>query len=161
MGCGARVKAPYAGEFDPSSRFVTSWLLPPSVLFVLRALLSIYAFTTIFFIFGWNGAHGDSEDSQHSFSYFTHLTYWGLAFYYAFSALHTATYWLQGTSLLARWPKALQIAHSMFYSTVVVYPWLVTGKLVPEKFRPRSAINSIKFDNASGWRYCRSHAMES
>lgn len=136
MGFAARVTAPYAGEFDPTSRYVTSWLLPPGALFALRAIFSLYAFTTIFFIFGWNGSHGDSEDSRHSFSYFTHLTYWGLAFYYAFSAMHTAAYWLKGISFLARWPKALQIAHSMFYSTIVVYPWLVTGKSISEKCRP-------------------------
>ncbi|KAL6710194.1 hypothetical protein ACN47E_009985 [Coniothyrium glycines] len=138
MAFGARVTAPYAGVFDPTARFVTSWILSPALLFALRALLSIYAFTTIFFIFGWNGSHGDSESSRHSFSYFTHLTYWGLAFYNAFSAVHTASYWLKGTSFLARWPKPLQIAHSMFYSTIVVYPWLVTavywGILAPGGF---------------------------
>lgn len=128
MAARQRITAPYAGAFDPTDRFVTSWILPPGVLFGIRALLSLYAFTTLFTIFGWNGSHGMSEASRHSFSYFTHLTYWGLAFYYAFSAIHTASYWLTGTPFLARWPKALQIAHSMFYSTVVVYPWIVTGE---------------------------------
>ena len=118
----------YAGHFDPTNRFETSWLLPPWLLFAARALLSVYAFTTIFTVFGWNGTHGDAEDSQHSFSYFTDLTFWGLAFYFAFSALHTGSYWLTGTPFLARWPKVLQIAHSMLYATVVIYPWVVTGK---------------------------------
>lgn len=131
MAVGQRITAPYTGTFDPTYRFVTSWLLPPGVLFGFRALLSLYAFATIFTVFGWNGSHGMSEESRHSFSYFTHLTYWGLAFYHAFSALHTGSYWITGTPFLARWPKALQIAHSMLYSTVVVYPWIVTGKLNP------------------------------
>ncbi|USP78912.1 alpha beta hydrolase fold-1 protein [Curvularia clavata] len=125
MAIGHRITAPYAGQFDPT-RFVTSWALPPSLLFGYRALLALYAFTTLFTIFGWNGTHGRSEESRHSFSFFTNLTYWGLAFYYAFSAVHTASYWLTGTSFLARWPKPLQVAHSMFYSTIVVYPWIVT-----------------------------------
>ena len=90
MALGARIVAPYAGEFDPSHRFVTSWLLPPVVLAVLRALLSLYAFATLFFIFGWNGTHGLSDQSRHSFSYFTHLTYWGLAFYFAYGRRRSA-----------------------------------------------------------------------
>ncbi|KAI4942130.1 hypothetical protein J4E91_010329 [Alternaria rosae] len=125
MAIGRRITAPYAGLFDPT-RFVTSWILPPAALFAIRALLAIYAFTTLFFIFGWNGTHGRPEASQQSFSFFTVLTYWGLAFYYAFAAVHTGSYWFTGTSFLARWPKALQVAHSMFYSTIVVYPWIVT-----------------------------------
>lgn len=127
MAIGQRITAPYAGLFDPT-RFVTSWILPPAALFAIRALLAIYAFTTLFFIFGWNGTHGRSDASQQSFSFFTVLTYWGLAFYYAFAAVHTGSYWFTGTSFLARWPKALQVAHSMFYSTIVVYPWIVTSK---------------------------------
>lgn len=114
--------------FDPTYRFETSWILPPGLLFGLRALLSLYAFTTIFTIFGWNGSHGLSENTVHSFSYFTHLTYWGLAFYYAVSALHTFSYWRTGTPSLARLPRFLQTAHSVFYSTIVVFPWIVTGK---------------------------------
>jgi len=138
MGIGSRITAPYTGSFDSSDRFVTSWILPPAILFAIRSLLSLYAFITLFTIFGWNGSHDMSEASRRSFSYFTHLTYWGLAFYNAISALHTGSYWLTGTSLLARWPKPLQIAHSMFYSTVVVYPWIVTavywGLLAPDSF---------------------------
>jgi hypothetical protein len=132
MAVGKRITEPYSGQFDPTYRFVTSWILPPGVLFGLRALLSLYAFVTLFTIFGWNGTHGLSDDSQRTFSYFTHLTYWGLAFYYAFSAIHTASYWLTGTPFLARWPKVLQVAHSMFYTTIVIYPWIVTGKQEPE-----------------------------
>lgn len=127
MAIWKRLTASYAGQFDPTHRFETSWILPPGVLFGIRALLSLYAFVTLFTIFGWNGTHGKSGDSERSFSYFTHLTYWGLAFYQAFGAAHTGSYWLTGTPFLARWPKWLQIAHCMLYSTVVIYPWIVTG----------------------------------
>ncbi|KAF2808317.1 uncharacterized protein BDZ99DRAFT_445656 [Mytilinidion resinicola] len=115
-----------ATAFDPTHRFVTSWLLPPGVLFAVRALLSLYAFTTIFFIFGWYGTHGQTQASERSFSYFTNLTYWGLAFYFAFSAVHTGSYWLTGSPFLTRWPRFLQNLHSIFYTTIVVFPWLVT-----------------------------------
>ncbi|KAF2121084.1 hypothetical protein BDV96DRAFT_563551 [Lophiotrema nucula] len=112
--------------FDPTFRYETSWLLPPSVLFAIRAFLSLYAFVTIFFIFGWNGTHGLSEDSEHSFSFFTNLTYWGLAFYFLFSAVHTCSYWLTTRPLVNEWPRTLQVAHGMFYSTITVFPWIVT-----------------------------------
>lgn len=115
------------GSFDPTHRFATSWILPPAVLFVARALLSLYAFVTQFFIFGWNGTHGKGGDSGRSFSFFTILTYWGLAFYFAFAALHTGSYWLTGKPFLNRWARPLQWAHSAFYSTIVVYPFIVTG----------------------------------
>ena len=115
-------------RFDPTYRFSTSWLLPPTALFAFRALLSLYSFTTIFTIFGWYGSHGLVEASHRSFSYFTNLTYWGLAFYFAFSAAHTASYWLTGAPLLARWPQVLQALHSIFYSTIIIFPWLVTSE---------------------------------
>lgn len=146
MAIWKRLTASYTGQFDPTHRFETSWILPPGALFGVRALLSLYAFVTLFTIFGWNGAHGRSEDSQRSFSYFTHLTYWGLAFYYAFSAAHTGSYWLTGTPFLARWPKWLQVAHSMFYSTIVIYPWIVTGKSL-NFYRTRTRLDGrLPFD---------------
>lgn len=128
MAVGARLAAPYGNNFDPTHRFATSWILPPVVLFCLRALLALYAFVTLFTIFGWNGSHGMADASQHSFSFFTVLTYWGLAFYYTFAAIHTGSYCFTGVPFLARWPRALQIAHSMFYSTIVVYPFIVTSE---------------------------------
>ncbi|KAF2129453.1 hypothetical protein P153DRAFT_366843 [Dothidotthia symphoricarpi CBS 119687] len=138
MAFTKRLTTPYTGTFDHTHRFETSWIISPGLLFGLRALLSLYAFTTLFTIFGFNGSRGMSEASRYSFSYFTYLTYWGLAFYNAVSAVHTCSYWLTGTPLLARWPRALQIAHSMFYSTIVIYPWIVTavywGILAPGRF---------------------------
>lgn len=118
----------YDSAFDTGYRFETSWLFSPTILFAIRGFLSLYAFTTIFTIFGYNGSHGLSENSEQSFSYFTHLTYWGLAFYFLFAALHTGSYALTGKPLLARWPKTLQIMHGMFYSTIAVYPWIVTSE---------------------------------
>jgi hypothetical protein len=106
--------------------FETSWLFPPYVLASFRALFALYAFVTIFFIFGWNGQHGDSEDSQQSFSYFTHLSFWGVAFYFLVSAVHTFLYAQTGRSvLLDKWPKALKALHSLFYSTIVTFPFVV------------------------------------
>ena len=112
--------------FDPSERYVTSWLFSPVLLACLRLLLSFYAFLTIFLIFGWDDSHGHAQASRRSFSYFTDLTFWGLAFYFLFSGLHTFQYARTGQSWLARWPRSLQAAHAIFYSTVVTFPFLVT-----------------------------------
>lgn len=112
--------------FDPSHTYTTSWLLPPLVLALIRSLFSLYAFATIFTVFGYNDSHNDAIDNRQWFSYFTHLTYVGLAFYFLFSAIHTWSYWRTGKALLQSWPRPLQALHALFYTTVVVFPFLVT-----------------------------------
>lgn len=116
-----------AQPFDPTHRYTTSWILPPLVLAIIRIVISIYAFTTTFFILGWEGVHERHFENRLYHSYFTHLTYWGLAFYFLFSSLHTFRYVLTGASWLQRWPVALQIAHAVFYTTIVTFPILVTA----------------------------------
>lgn len=108
-------------------RLCTSWILPPLALFALRAFLSCYAFLVIFFVLGWDSTHGDAKDARESFSYFTDLGYWGLAFYFAVAAAHTGSYTLTGRPWLASWPAVLRWLHSAFYATVTVYPFIVTG----------------------------------
>ncbi|PMD16367.1 hypothetical protein NA56DRAFT_316168 [Hyaloscypha hepaticicola] len=116
--------------WDPSHRFETSWLLTPWVLFGCRAAISLYAFTTTFFIIGWEATNHDGlsiHDVHRSFSFFTILCYWGISFYFLISALHTFTYALHGgTPLLNRFPRPLQALHYLFYTTIVTYPFLVT-----------------------------------
>ena len=111
-----------AHPFDPTARFTTSWLLPPYLLASLRLLLSLYAFATIITIL----ARATAPAARHSFSYFTTLTYWGLAFYFLVAALHTFSYARTGTSWLRRWPRPLQAAHAIFYTTAVTFPFLVS-----------------------------------
>ncbi|KAJ4295939.1 hypothetical protein N0V88_004641 [Collariella sp. IMI 366227] len=114
--------------WDPTHRFETSWLLSPWLLFICRALLCLYIFTTLFFVLGWQCAHAEDgcAASRATFSYFTHLTYWGLGFYFLFAAVHTFTYVRSGVALLNRFPRPLQALHSAFYSTITVYPIIVT-----------------------------------
>lgn len=121
-----KAKPSMIAPFDPSERYVTSWLFPPVLLACSRLLLSLYAFLTIFFIFGWDASHGHAQALRRSFSYFTDLTFWGLAFYFLVSGLHTFQYARTGLSWLGRWPRSLQAAHAVFYSTVVTFPFLVT-----------------------------------
>ncbi|KAF2756755.1 hypothetical protein EJ05DRAFT_76461 [Pseudovirgaria hyperparasitica] len=111
--------------FDPTSRWVTSWLLSPLVLFAFRAVFALYAWFTIFFTLGWDGTHGDRKAGR-NFSYFTVLTYWGIAGYGLFAAIHTGTYWLKGREALKDWGVVLQTLHEVLYSTITVYPWIVT-----------------------------------
>lgn len=113
--------------FDPTERFTTSWLLAPLLLGGIRLLVSVYAFVTIFFTFGWNDSHRASQAARRSFSYFTNLTFWGLAFYFLLSGLHTLSYARKGRSWLGGWPRPLQAAHAILYTTVVTLPILVTA----------------------------------
>lgn len=41
--------------FDPQSRFVTSYLLPPVWLFVWRTLIALYALVTIILVYALSG----------------------------------------------------------------------------------------------------------
>jgi hypothetical protein len=126
VGPYAQLQLGVPRPFDPAERYTTSWLLSPRLLACSRLLLSVYAFVTIFYTFGWNGSHRREQASRRSFSYFTDLTYWGLAFYFLASALHTMQYARTGQSWLRNWPRALQAAHAVLYTTVVTFPFLVT-----------------------------------
>ncbi|KAI8961941.1 hypothetical protein F5Y11DRAFT_208386 [Daldinia sp. FL1419] len=117
------------GGWDPEHRFETSWLLPPYALFALRALMSLYAFTTLLFNIGYQCANADQggcEASRAEFSFFTVLTYWGIAFYTLVASIHTFTYARYSLPLLDRFPRPLKALHALFYSTVTTFPFLVT-----------------------------------
>jgi hypothetical protein len=96
----------------------------------LTASQSLYAFVTLIVTLALksqNESFGGATDARDEFSYFTVLTYWGLAFYFLFAAIHTFTFARTGTPLLDRFPRPLQALHSLFYTTVVTYPFLVTA----------------------------------
>lgn len=89
----------------------------------------LYAFVARFFIIGWTCAHdslGGCKAVRQSFSYFTDLTYWGISFYFLVAAVHTLAYALTSRPLLDRFPRSLQALHSLLYTTVVTFPFLVT-----------------------------------
>ncbi|CAH0041822.1 hypothetical protein V2G26_011219 [Clonostachys chloroleuca] len=116
------------GLWDPSHRFETSWLLSPWLLFACRFLIGIYALVTRLFLIGYTCTHdGDGcTQAKQSFSYFTILTFWGIACYFLVAAFHTFFYALRGRSPLESFPRFLQALHSLFYTTIVTYPFLVT-----------------------------------
>ena len=123
--------------------FVTSWCIPTYLLGGIRVFVSIYSFTAIFFSFKWFADHTvifhledidthkitfpiGAEGIRQSFSYFTYETFWGLAFYLFFAGMHTFVYAKRGYTWLDNWPRWLQAAHTVFYSTITTFPLLVT-----------------------------------
>ncbi|KAI1543811.1 hypothetical protein PtrCC142_003859 [Pyrenophora tritici-repentis] len=129
--------------FDPSYSFVRSHFVSPVVLACIRALLSIYCFATIIISYSWlahktavfklKDVNIGSYSVQHSnaaigqsFSFFTYLTFWSLGFYFMISSVHTFMYAFRKRTWLYNWPKALQLLHSMYYSTMTSLPFLVT-----------------------------------
>ena len=93
---------------------------------------------------------------RQSFSYFTDLTYWGISFYFLVAAAHTLTYAITSRPLLDRFPRPLRALHSLYYTTIVTLPFLVTivywGVLyVPPWFK-------IEFN---AWSMISQHALNS
>lgn len=116
--------------WDPSHRYETSWLIPPYALCAIRAIFGLYGIVTELFIAGWYCTHpsaGGCAMAGDEFSYFTVLTYWGLALYNLTAALHTFTYARTGAALLDRLPRPLQALHAFYYTTVTTYPFIVTA----------------------------------
>ncbi|KAH8716861.1 hypothetical protein GQ44DRAFT_730385 [Phaeosphaeriaceae sp. PMI808] len=129
--------------FDVDKAFVRSHFVSPLVLACIRAVLCIYSFTTIFTCYTWL-AHrtatihlkdvnigsytiqqSDGAIGQ-SFSFFTYLTFWSLGFYFLVSSIHTFMYVYRQSTWLHSWPKPLQLAHSLYYSSITSFPFLVT-----------------------------------
>lgn len=109
--------------FD-ATRFTTSYLLPPVVLASCRLLIGLYAIVT-------NVSKLIIDNTPHSreqhWSYFTNITYWSLGFYFLFAAYHTFVYNAKGVAPLQTWYRPLQAAHLVLWTTVVIFPLLVTA----------------------------------
>jgi hypothetical protein len=111
---------------DQLRPFETSCLLSPDIFAALRGLFALYIFTTIFFIYGWEGTHDDSDAIGTSFSYFTWLNFWGMGFYFLVASIHTLCYARTGRSVIFdRLPRFFRALHSLYYACVTTYPFLV------------------------------------
>ncbi|KAI1761765.1 hypothetical protein GGR53DRAFT_504302 [Hypoxylon sp. FL1150] len=144
--------------WDPTHRFETSWFLPPFVLFVLRSLMSLYAFITLLFNIGYECQVDGCWEAGNNFSYFTVLTYWGIAFYLAFAAIHTFIYARTGVALLDKWPRPLQALHALLFTTVTTFPFLVTIVYWGILYSYGSAWFPTVY---SGWSNVSQHALNS
>lgn len=129
--------------FDLGRSFVRSDIVPTSVLAGIRILISMYVFTTIVVAYAWQaGNHakqslGDVNIDDYimvtgrdmigkTFSYFTFLTWWASGFYFAFAGFHTIWHARRRQPYLHRWPKVLQLLHTLFYTTSISFPFLVS-----------------------------------
>ncbi|KAI6129379.1 hypothetical protein EDD16DRAFT_1471474 [Pisolithus croceorrhizus] len=115
--------------FDPSFALVTSPLpfLPPSVLGAVRALLAVYTLLAIIVILGFDAAVYGSGPSY--LSYFTSLSYIGLCAYFWASGVQTIAFAQTERRIcypLQKWPRPLQLMHVLLYTSIVVYPIIVT-----------------------------------
>lgn len=104
------------GVSEDFDRFQTSYILPRIVLAIIRLIIALYIFSALIYKL----CHDDAKNRQQSFSYFTNLTYWGLGFYFLASAFHGVRKTPQ------EWPRPLRLLHSLFYTTIINYPLLVT-----------------------------------
>jgi len=111
--------------FDPEHRFVTSWLLPPLWLGIYRLMFALFGWANLISSWIWDGIH-DPDQIGPQFSYFTNLTWWGVTCYMTIAAVHTFVYMKRGYTWLDTWHRPLQALHSLFYSTIVVFPIIVT-----------------------------------
>ncbi|VUC32082.1 unnamed protein product [Clonostachys rosea] len=112
--------------WDPSNRFVSSWLLSPWLLFAGRLLIGLYALATRLYSIVWRCTHDDCASAGRSFPSLTVQTYWGIVCYFLVASVHTGYYAFHGRSLLQRLCRPLQAMHALFYSTIVTLPLLVT-----------------------------------
>jgi len=114
--------------FDPDFKFVTSSFLSPLVLGAIRLFLAIYTLTTLLTILIWDGVVAHSASSY--FSYFTELSYIGLCSYFWASSVQTLSYARSSPDKpsypLQKWPRALQFLHSLLWTTITVFPFIVT-----------------------------------
>ncbi|KAF7292124.1 hypothetical protein MIND_01239400 [Mycena indigotica] len=119
LGAGAGAHTP----FDAAHAYVTSPLVRPGVLAGVRGVLALYALVAICVALGVDVGDGSGKSFL---SFFTNLSYTGVVAYYVAAAVQTAAYARWGTYPLRRWPRALQAAHVVLQSTVVVFPIIVT-----------------------------------
>ncbi len=118
--------------FDVTNRFETSTFLSPTSLGCVRLVLATYGVTSIVVKFAIPGEEGVGV----SFSYFSNITWWGITFYHLFASFHTLSYARTGRAPLQSWPRFLQLAHSLLYSTVITYPLMVTIVFWAMQYKP-------------------------
>ncbi|KZT24301.1 hypothetical protein NEOLEDRAFT_1135074 [Neolentinus lepideus HHB14362 ss-1] len=107
--------------------FVSSHVLPPFYLAILRLTLGKYALTTALAVLIKDGIDAGSAREFGYFSYFTDLSYIGLLSYLLAAGTQTLLY-ARGapTSKPTRAYRMLQYAHGVLFSTITTFPIVVT-----------------------------------
>lgn len=138
-------------DFDKGATYVRSHIISPLALACLRASIAVYIWSTLIVGYSWITYNDTSQPISDiglptltllldkafiakSFSYFTFITYWSLAFYFSVSAWHTFVYAFnlrRGRAgsisyLHDFFPRPLQLAHAIWHTTITTFPFLVT-----------------------------------
>lgn len=144
--------------FDQEFKFVTSPFLSPLVLGAIRLLLAFYTLTTLLTILIREAVI--THDADSFFSYFTELSYIGLCSYFWASAVQTLCFARRSGDKpsypLQTWPRFLQFLHSLLWSTVTVFPFIVT----PVFWILLSSPSTFK-STFSAWENISVHALNS
>ncbi|KAH7921500.1 hypothetical protein BV22DRAFT_1038573 [Leucogyrophana mollusca] len=142
--------------FDPANRLVTSPVFSSLTLGALRFLLALYTLVTTITVLASESLI--YHDSKSFLSYFTDLSYIGLVAYFWASSVQTLAFALRGQKgyPLQSWPRILQFLHVLLYSTIVVFPIIVTVVFWALLASP-STFNT----KYSAWSNISQHAMNS
>jgi len=112
--------------FDPNFKFVTSTVFNPLALGIIRFIFAIYTTTTLLIVL----IHDVMTHSAKSYlSFFTKLSYIGLCAYFWASSVQTLAYASRKDKAsypLQRWPRALQLMHSLLWTTITNFPFVIT-----------------------------------
>lgn len=113
---------------DKLHHFETSWLFSPLVFGVLRLIIFLYCLLVLIIVFALESSMGRGFLNRQSFSYFTSLAFSGVQWYFLVSGVHSLLYAFKGRSVLFdKWPRWLRSLHSLYYTTVVCYPFVVSA----------------------------------
>ncbi|KAG1717492.1 hypothetical protein EDB19DRAFT_1653345 [Suillus lakei] len=155
-----------SAPFDPACRLVTSPFFSPLSLGALRLLFAIYSLVTTITQtpdLAWPNKRSDPEPCDWScypsiFSYFTDLSYIGLVAYFWASSIQTIVFVLRGQKAypLQKWPRILQLLHILLYTTITIFPIIVTVV-----FWALLASSSTFSTQYSVWSNVSQHAMNS
>ncbi|TDL21223.1 hypothetical protein BD410DRAFT_789978 [Rickenella mellea] len=154
------VRMGVAAPFDATHILVTSPVLSPQALAIVRLVLAVYTFVALLFILIWDGVKLHTANSF--FSYFTELSYIGLCSYFWASGVQTFAYGFRIGGghrkgyPLQHWPRPLQFLHVLLFSTITTFPFLVT--IVYWVELSSSATFSTRFN---AWSNISIHALNS
>ncbi|KAG0699529.1 hypothetical protein DFH29DRAFT_46115 [Suillus ampliporus] len=145
-----------SSPFDPACRLVTSPFFSPLVLGALRLLLAVYSLVTTITVLVFESVR--YHDSNSFLTYFTDLSYIGLVAYFWASSTQTIVFALRGQKAypLQSWPRILQLLHVFLYTTITVFPIIVTVV-----FWAILASSSTFSTHYSAWSNVSQHAMNS
>lgn len=109
--------------FDPDKTFVTSPFTAPSALCINRGIRATYTMTIALVSLVVSACDGTFTIW---FTDFAKYSYVSASFYFVFSFYHTLIYWRTGRYPLASWPRIFQLLHSILYSSIGVFPGIMT-----------------------------------